>query len=147
MDAAGAAAGDRRRDRAARGRRRTKSAADARRASTVFLRHRDGVPWRAGAHAAISEISHRLLCRAVVRRHGRRFVRRPDRAIHLLLGRGISDPGGAGGAVPSARRRRALGPLERLVLAVPGRAGGRPDWGAFFHRPGGGLALWFTPAG
>ena len=49
------------------------------------------------------KIPHRLLCRAVVRRHGRRIVRRPDRAVHLLLDRGISDPAGAGGAVPAAR--------------------------------------------
>ena len=53
------------------------------------------------------EISHRLLCRAVVRRHGRRPVRRPDRAVHLLMGRGIPDPAGAGGAVPAARRTSA----------------------------------------
>ncbi len=89
-------------DRAARGRRRAEPAADARRASTVFLRHRDGLPWRTGAHPAGREISHRLLCRAVVRRHGRRPVRRPDRAVHLLMDRRIPDPAGAGGAVPAA---------------------------------------------
>ena len=105
MDAAAAAAGDRGRHRPARGRRRAEFAADARRAPTVLLRHRDGLPWRTGAHAAAGEISHRLLCRAVVRRHGRRPVRRPDRAVHLLLDRGIPDPAGAGGAVPSAAAR------------------------------------------
>ena len=126
MDAAGAAAGDRRRRRAARGRRRAESAADARRPSALLLRHRDGLPWRTGAHPPGSEISHRLLCRAVVRRHGRRPVRRPDRAVHLFLDRGISDPAGAGGAVPSARQRAAAA-LEPLVLAVPRRARGGAD--------------------
>ena len=87
-----AAAGDRRRDRPARGRRRTEPAADARRPSALFLRHRDGLPWRTGAHPPGGEISHRLLCRAVVRRHGRRPVRRPDRALHVLMDRGIPDP-------------------------------------------------------
>ena len=76
MDAAGAAAGDRRRGHPAGGRRRAESAADARRASALLLRHRDGLPWRTGADPAGGEISHRLLCRAVVRRHGRRLVRR-----------------------------------------------------------------------
>ena len=126
MDAAGAAAGDRRRRRAAGVRRRAEFAADARRASALLLRHRDGLPWRTGAHPPGGEISHRLLCRAVVRRHGRRLVRRPDRAVHLLLDRGISDPAGAGGAVPAARRRAAAA-LEPLVLAVPRRAGGGAD--------------------
>ena len=104
MDAAGAAFGDRRRRGAAGGRRRAESAADARRASALLLRDRDGLPRRTGAHPPGGEISHRLLCRAVVRRHGRRPVRRPDRAVHLLMDRGISDPAGAGGAVPSARQ-------------------------------------------
>src|SRR5262249_44197796 len=72
----GPAAGDRRRGGVARGRRRAESAADARRTSALFLRDRDGLPRRAGAHAATREISHRLLCRAVVRRHGRRTLRR-----------------------------------------------------------------------
>ena len=63
-------------DRAAGGRRRAESAADARRAPALLLRHRDGLPWRTGAHPPGREISHRLLCRAVVRRHGRRPVRR-----------------------------------------------------------------------
>ena len=100
MDADDPAARDRGRDRAARGRRRAEPAADARRPSTLLLRHRDGLPWRAGAHAAGREISHRLLCRAVVRRHGRRPVRRPDCALHVLLDRRISDPGRARCAVP-----------------------------------------------
>ena len=91
----------------------------------VFLHHRDGLPWRAGAHPPGREISHRLLCRAVVRRHGRRPVRRPDRAVHVFVDRGISDPAGAGGVVPAARPRRAVAALEPLVLAVPRRAGGR----------------------
>ena len=104
MDAAGAAAGDRRRRGAAGGRRRAESAADARRASALLLRDRDGLPRRTGAHPPGGEISHRFLCRAVVRRHGRRPVRRPDRAVHLLMDRGISDPAGAGGAVPPDRQ-------------------------------------------
>ena len=86
MDAAAAAAGDHGRDRAARGRRRTEPAADAGRPSALFLRHRDGLPWRTGAHPPGGEISHRLLCRAVVRRHGRRPVRRPDRAVSRFHG-------------------------------------------------------------
>src|SRR6202035_722006 len=44
MDVNVAAAGDHRRDRAARGRWRTEPAADARRASTVLLHHRHGLP-------------------------------------------------------------------------------------------------------
>ncbi len=121
------AAGDHGRDRAAGGRRRTEPAADAGRPSALFLRHCDGLPWRTGAHPPGGEISHRLLCRAVVRRHARRPVRRPDRAVRVFMGRGISDPAGAGRAVPAARRRGASFALERLVLAVPRRAGGGPD--------------------
>src|SRR6202035_2333021 len=75
MDADGAAAGDHGCDRAARGRRRAEPAADARRPSALLLRHRDGLPWRAGANPPVGEISHRLLCRTVVRRHARRSVR------------------------------------------------------------------------
>src|SRR3977135_4535396 len=70
MDADGPAAGDRRGDRAARVRRRTEPAADARRPSTLFFCHCDGLSWRAGAYPPGREISHRLLCGAVVRRHG-----------------------------------------------------------------------------
>ncbi len=44
------------------------------RASALLLRDRDELPWRARAHASAGEISHRLLCRAVVRRHGRRSL-------------------------------------------------------------------------
>ena len=107
-------------DRAACGRRRAKSAADARRPSALLFRDRDGLSRRIGAHPPGREISHRLLCRAVVRRHGRRAVRRPDRAECVLLDRGISDPDGAGGVVPSAGGR-ALAALEPLVLAAAGR--------------------------
>ena len=117
-----AAAGDRRRDRAAGGRRRAEPAADARRASALLLRHRDGLPWRTGAHPPGGEISHRLLCRAVVRRHGRRPVRRPDRAVHLLLDRGISDPAGAGGAVPAAR------PTSGCRAGAAGTGRSSPCW-------------------
>ena len=134
MDAAGAAAGDRRRRRAAGGRRRTEFAADARRTSALFLRHRDGLPWRTGAHPPGGEISHRLLCRAVVRRHGRRPVRRTDRAVRLLVDRGISDPAGAGGAVPSASGNERLPRWSALVLAVPRGAGGGADRADLFHR-------------
>ena len=105
IDAAVAADRHRGRGRPARGRRRAEPAADARRASIVLLRHRDGLPWRTGAHAPRRKISHRLLCRAVVRRHGRRPVRRPDRAVRLLLDRRISDPAGVRRAVPPARQR------------------------------------------
>src|SRR5205807_9511342 len=126
MDAAGAAFGDRRRGGVAGGRRRAESAADARRASALLLRDRDGLPWRTGADPPGGEISHRFLCRAIVRRHGRRLVRRPDRAVHLLMGCGISDPAGACGVVPAARQR-TLAALERVVLAVPRGAGGGID--------------------
>ena len=119
-----AAAGDHGRGRAARGRRRTESAADARRPPALLLRHRDGLPRRAGAYPPGREISHRLLCRAVVRRHGRRIVRRPDRAVYVFMDRGIPDPAGAGRVVPSARRQGAVSALEQLVLAVSRRAGG-----------------------
>ncbi len=51
-------------------------------------------------------ISHRLLCGAVVRRHGRRIVRGADRALHIFVDRRISDPAGAGRAVPPARDER-----------------------------------------
>ena len=135
-----AAAGDHGRDRAARGRRRAEPAADARRPSALFLRHRDGLPWRTGAHPPGGEISHRLLCRAVVRRHGRRPVRRLDRAVRVFMGRGIPDPAGAGGAVPPARRRGAVFALERLVLAVPRRARGGPDRAVLVRRQGHALA-------
>src|SRR5947208_15450288 len=116
MDAAGAAAGDCRCGHPACGWRRTESAADARRASIVLLCYRDGLPWRTGAHAAGCKISYRLLCRAVVRRHGRRIVCWPDCAFHLLLDRRISDPAGARRAVPAARQR-APAALEPVVLA------------------------------
>ena len=134
MDAAAAAAGDRRRHRAAGVRRRAEPAADARRPSVVLLRHRDGLPWRIGADPPGREISHRLLCRAVVRRHGRRPVRRIDRAVHVLLDRRISDPAGLRGAVPAARRPRAVRALEPLVLAVSRRAGGGADRADLRHR-------------
>ena len=114
-------------DRAAGIRRRAEPAADARRASTVLLRHRDGLPWRAGADPPGREIPHRLLCRAVVRRHGRRPVRRTDRAVYLLLDRRIPDPAGLRGVVPAARRQRTVRALEPLVLAVPRRARGGAD--------------------
>ena len=58
----------------------------------------------------------------------------PDRAVHVFLDRGISDPAGAGGAVPSARRRRAAAALEFLVLAVARRARGRADRAVLVER-------------
>ena len=123
MDAGAAAGGDRGRHRAIGGRRRTEPAADARRPSALLLRHRDGLPWRTGAHPPGREISHRLLCRAVVRRHGRRAVRRPDRAVCVFVGRRISDPGGAGRVVPAARRRAfsAAGAAGTGRLSPPSR--------------------------
>ena len=72
------------------------------------------------------EISHRLLCCAVVRRHGRRTVRGADRALHILLDRGISDPGRACGVVPSAGGR-AVAAMEPLVLAAARRRRGGAD--------------------
>ena len=68
-----------------------------------------------------AQISHRLLCRAVVRRHGRRAVCRPDRALHVFMDRRISDPAGARGVVPAARRTSGLRGVVAwywLVLAV-----------------------------
>ena len=114
-------------DRAAGGRRRAEPAADARRPSALLLRDRDGLPWRTGAHPSGREVSHRLLCRAVVRRHGRRTVRRPDRAVHLLLDRGISDPAGAGGAVPSAGGDERLPRWSRWYWPLLAVAGGGAD--------------------
>src|SRR5271154_6473844 len=118
MDADAAAAGDHGRDHPARGRRRAESADDAGWSFAVLLHYRDGVPWRVGAHPSGGQISDRLLCRAVVRRHDRRIVRRAGRAVYLFVDRGISDPAGPGGAVPAGRRIRALVALEPLVLAV-----------------------------
>ena len=86
----------------------------------MLLRHRDGLPRRIGADPAGREISHRILCRAVVRRHGRRPVRRARCALHLLLDRRISDPGCACRAVPAARER-AAGGHRQMVLAGAGR--------------------------
>src|SRR6185437_4672386 len=56
MDAEAAAAGDRGRDRAVRGRRRAESAAHARRPPALLLFHRDGLPWRVGANPPGREI-------------------------------------------------------------------------------------------
>src|SRR5258708_17716705 len=122
MDVEAAATGYRGYGRAARGRRRTEPAADARRPPALFLCHRNGMPRRVGAYPPRREISHRLLCRAVVRRHGRRIVRRPRRALHVFMDRGIPDPAGIGGVLPPPRRQRALSPLEQLVLAASRRA-------------------------
>src|SRR5580704_9327828 len=132
MDIDAAAAGDSGRGRAARDRWRTEPAADGRRASTVFLCHRDGLPRRVGAHPPGGEISHRLLCGVVVRRHARRVVRGIAGAVHLLVGRRIPDPAGAGGAVPAAEGG-TLAALESLVLAVHCRALGGPDRAVLVH--------------
>ncbi len=122
--AAAAAAGDRRRDLPAGLRRRAQPAADARRASALLLRHRHGLPRRARAHASRRAVSHRLLRRAVVRRHGRRSLRRPDRAVRVLVDRRVSDPGGACGAVPAeGRGRAAVAGADREVELAAG--GGR----------------------
>ena len=85
----------------------------------VLLRDRHGLPRRARAHASRRAASHRLLCRAVVRRHGRRPVLGPDRAVRVLLDRRVSDPGRAGGALPAEGRGRAAAGWR----ASPGGAG------------------------
>ena len=121
-----AAVGDHGGDPAVGDRRRAEPVADARRPPALLLHHCDGLSWRVGAHPPRREISHRFLCRAVVRRHGRRTVRRADRAVHVLLGRGISDPGGAGGAVPAAGRR-AVAAMDPLVLAAASHRCGGAD--------------------
>src|SRR5256885_5964700 len=121
MDADAPAVGDRGRDRFARNRWRAEPAADARRSPALLLRHRDGLPWRTGAHPPGREISHRLLRCAVVRRHARRFVRGPDRAIYVFLDSGISDPGRAGGVVPTAWGGAFIA-LDHMVLADSGSA-------------------------
>ena len=103
---------------------RAQPAGDARRAFAVLLRHRDGLPWRTGAAAPGAAIPHRLLCRAVARRHDRRAVRRPCRAVHLLVDRRVPDPGGARGAVPAAGRSVAAdeaGGVARLGSGGAGR--------------------------
>ncbi len=84
------------------GRWRAEPAADPGRAPAVLLHYRHGLPWRAGPDPPAVALSHRLLCGAVIRRHGRWAVRGPGGAVHVLLGRGVSDPAGAGGAVPAA---------------------------------------------
>src|SRR4051812_26233046 len=117
MDAGAAAVGACRSDPAARGRRRAESDADAGRPPALLFRDRDGVPWRAGTHAAAGKIPHRILRSAVVRRNDRGVVRRADRAVHLLLDRGISDPDRAGRAVPAARARAAAA-MEPLELGL-----------------------------
>ena len=126
MDAAAAAAGDSGRGRAAGGRRRTQPADHARRPPAVLLCHRDGLSRRTGPDPAGDDLSHRLLRGAVVRRHGRRTVRGADRALHVLVDRGISDPCGPGGAVPSADGG-AVAALEPLVLAAARRRRGAAD--------------------
>src|SRR5260370_24719426 len=118
MDVEAAATGYRGYGRAARGRRRTEPAADARRPPALFLCHRNGMPRRVGAYPPRREISHRLLCRAVVRRHGRRIFRRPRRALHAFMDRGIPHPACIACDVPPARRHPPFSALEQLVLAV-----------------------------
>ena len=129
-----AAAGDRGRDRAARGRRRAEPAADARRSPAVLLRHRDGLPWRTGAHPPGREISHRLLCRAVVRRHGRRLVRRPDRAVSRSRGSRNTRSCWRWRRCAVRPAARSVAALEPLVLAVSRRAGGGLDRAVLFGR-------------
>ena len=121
-----ATVGDHGGDPAVGDRRRAEPVADARRPPALLLHHCDGLSWRVGAHPPRREISHRFLCRAVVRRHGRRTVRGTDRAVHVLLGRGISDPGGAGGAVPAASRR-TVAAMDPLVLAAASHRCGGAD--------------------
>src|SRR5262249_26367708 len=119
MDADAAAARDRGCRGAACGRWRAEPVVDARRASGLLLR--DGLPCRAGRHPPARQISHRVLCRAVLGRHARRAVCRADLALCVLLGRRISDPLGTSGALP-ASRRRTLATMEPLVLAIAGGA-------------------------
>ncbi len=78
------------------------------------------------AHPAGDELAHRLLRGAVVRRHARRVVRGADRALHILVDCGISDPGGAGGIVPTSGGE-ALAELEPLVLAAARHISGAVD--------------------
>src|SRR2546426_744458 len=70
-----ATVGDHGGDPAVGDRRRAEPVADARRPPALLLHHCDGLSWRVGAHPPRREISHGFLCRAVVRRHGRRTVR------------------------------------------------------------------------
>ncbi len=90
----------------------------------VVLHHRHGRAWRAGAHASGRGSSDGLLCRAVARRHDRRIVRRPHRALHLQLGGGVSDAAGAGGDVPAAADHR---PVAHRPGVLAGR-GARSPW-------------------
>ena len=129
LDAGIAATRDCRRHHPAGGGRRAEPAADARWASALFLRDRHGLPRRTGAQASGLAPSYGILCRAVVWRHGRRPVRGADRAIHVLMDRGISHPDRARRAMPPAARR-GVAAVEPLVLARPrsdcrchGRAG------------------------
>ena len=63
-----------------------------------------GVPWRAARRRPPARPSHRVLHVDVGRRRDRRHLRRPDRAAHLLLGRGVSDPDRARDPVPARAR-------------------------------------------
>ena len=87
--------------RADRLQRHRHAGAGARRASHRLLHHRHGEPRRIGAAAAAGAVSHDLLSGAVGGRHDRRPVRRPDRAVRVLLGRRVPDPAGARRAVPA----------------------------------------------
>src|SRR6516165_12498456 len=88
---------------------------DPRRAPRGVLRQRVDVPWRACAHEAGAEISHRLLPLDIGGRRDRRHRGRIDRALRLQLGGGISDPYCACGAVP-AGSRAAGQRLQRYFL-------------------------------
>src|SRR6185437_14856468 len=81
LDAGIAATRDCRRHYPAGGGRRAEPAADARRSSALLLRDCHGLSWRTRAHPSGVALSHGILCRTVVWRHGRRPVCGADRAI------------------------------------------------------------------
>src|SRR5512147_3210922 len=56
--------------------------------------------WCARPDPAASTRSVDVLCFIVLRRHGRRFVRRIDRSLRVLMGGRIPDPCRAGSALP-----------------------------------------------
>src|SRR5262249_43949218 len=82
MDADVAAGGRCRSDGAARRWWRAEPAVDPWRSSVVLLHHRDGLSRRTRTYTPGGELPHRILCRALVWRHGWWVVCRLDRALH-----------------------------------------------------------------
>src|SRR5512139_1503161 len=78
------------------------------------------MPRRTRTHAPVAASSHDVLCRIVIRRHGRRAVLRIDRPLCVFLGRRISAPCLTRGTLPPthAGYMEAIQSLALDVLAV-----------------------------